>query len=153
MGRIVCRNKNNENFRIIVGNIYKPPRNNNNNANIERFTNELKPVLQFLEKENCDLALAGDWNINLLLLNERLKFQTFFDEMTNCSLYPKITYPARIGNQSCTLIDNIFCKLSHNTSNTNSGIFLIVFRITSHAWCLLIYTVNPSNNHLDLLKR
>ena len=25
--------KNNDDFRIIVGNIYKPPRNNNNNAN------------------------------------------------------------------------------------------------------------------------
>ena len=127
--------KSSDNFRIIVGNIYKPPRNNNNNANIEKFTSELKPTLQILDRENCDLALAGDYNINLLLLNERLKFQTFFDEMTNCSLYPKITYPTRIGNQSCTLIDNIFCKLSHNTSSSNSGI--IYSSISDHFPCLV----------------
>ena len=140
--------KNNNNFRIIIGNIYKPPRNNNNNANIEQFTNELKPILQKIDKEKCDVALAGDWNINLLLLNERLKFQKFFDELTNCSLFPKITYPTRIGNQRCTLIDNIFCKLTENTSNSVAGV--IWSDISDHFPCLVAIKLhNKSDNSVS----
>ena len=39
--------------KITLGNIYKPPRNNNNNTNIETFTNQLSPTISQLEKENC----------------------------------------------------------------------------------------------------
>ena len=145
--------KNSNNFRIIIGNIYKPPRNNNNNANIERFTKEFKPILQKIDKENCDIALAGDWNINLLLLNERIKFQNFFDEMTNCSLFPKITYPTRISNQKCTLIDNIFCKFTQNTSNSVAGI--IWSDISDHFPCLVAIKLNDKINDTppNLIKR
>ena len=127
--------RDNDGFRIMIGNIYKPPRNNNNNANIERFTTELKPVLKSLENEKCDVALAGDYNINLLQLNEKLKFQAFFDELTNCSLFPKITLPTRISNSSCTLIDNIFCKLTQNTISSHSGI--IYSNISDHFPCFV----------------
>ena len=113
---------NESDYRMIIGNIYKPPRNNNDNRNIDRFIKELRPYLTELNKQGCDLALAGDFNINLLLINERLKFQEFFDEMTSHSLFPKITFPTRIGQQSCTLIDNVFCKLTQNTLHSNSGI-------------------------------
>ena len=34
---------------IIIGNIYKPPKNNNNNDNIQQFMNELDPVLAKLD--------------------------------------------------------------------------------------------------------
>ena len=107
---------------IIVGNIYKPPRNNNNNENIDQFLRELDPLLQKLDTMNYDIALAGDYNINLLKINERLKFSEFFDKMLSHSLYPKITLPTRIGVRSATLIDNIYCKLSPNTIDSSAGI-------------------------------
>lgn len=116
--------------RIIVGNIYKPPRNNNNNTNIECFINEITPVLKILNENGCDVALAGDYNINLLQLGERQKYCDFFDLMLSNSLYPKITFPTRISNQSCTLIDNIYCKLSQNTLNSKAGV--IFSHISDH---------------------
>ena len=116
--------------RIIVGNIYKPPRNNNNNANIECFINEIAPVLKILNDNGCDVALAGDYNINLLQLEERQKYCDFFDLMLSHSLYPKITFPTRIGTQSCTLIDNIYCKLSQNTLHSKAGV--IFSHISDH---------------------
>ena len=122
-------------FHLVLGNIYKPPRNNNNNANIERFTNELKPILNTISKLECDIALAGDYNINLLQLHERLKFQQFFDELLSHSLYPKITFPTRLGTQSSTLIDNIYCKLSQNTVNSEAGI--ICSNISDHFPCFV----------------
>ena len=113
---------NERNFRMILCNIYKPPRNNNNNHNIECFTRELIPKLKLIDELNCEIALAGDFDIDLLKLHERLKFQALFDDLTNLSLFPKITLPTRIGTQSSTLIDNIYCKLTHRTINTKAGI-------------------------------
>ena len=122
---------------MVLGNIYKPPRNNNDNSNIDRFIRELHPKLELLDKSGCDLALAGDFNINLLHLNDRLKFQEFFDELTNFSLFPKITFPTRIGKQSSTLIDNIYCKLTQNTTYSNAGI--IFTDISDHFPCFVSF--------------
>ena len=71
---------------ITIGNIYKPPHKNNNNANIERFVEEISPIINTLQKENKYAAIVGDFNINLLQINEREKFEEFFDLMcTNIS--------------------------------------------------------------------
>ena len=128
------------NFRIMICNIYKPPRNNNDNKNIERFTKELIPKLRKIDSLGCDMAVPGDFNINLLKLHEKLKFQEIFDELTNISLFPKITLPTRIGTQSSTLIDNIYCKLTHRTANTRSGI--VYSGISDHFPCFVSLDLN-----------
>ena len=112
----------NTDSHLIIGNVYKPPRNNNNNTNIECFIKELDPILESLSKRSCDLCLTGDYNIDLLKICQRSKFTDFFDKMLSHSLYPKITFPTRISSHSCTLIDNIYCKLSNNTINSEAGI-------------------------------
>ena len=56
---------------ITISNIYKPPHNNNNNANIERFIEEISPIINTLQKENKYAAIVVDFNINLLQINER----------------------------------------------------------------------------------
>ena len=60
---------------ITIGNIYKPP-HNNNNANIERFIQEISPLINTLQKENKYAAIVGDFNINLLQITEREKFSS-----------------------------------------------------------------------------
>ena len=111
--------KTSDGFRMIVSNIYKPPRKY---TDIDQFNKEIRPVLEKIKKESCDSVFAGDFNINLLELNDKLKFQEFFDQMTSYSFYPKITLPTRIGKRSSTLIDNIYCKMTQNTTMSNSGI-------------------------------
>ena len=111
--------KTTDGFRMIVSNIYKPPRKY---IEIDQFTKEIRPVLEKIKKESCDSVFAGDFNMNLLQLNEKLKFQEFFDQMTSYSFYPKITLPTRIAKRSSTLIDNIYCKLTQNTTMSSSGI-------------------------------
>ena len=49
--------------------------------------------------------------------------------MTN-GFVPKITLPTRLTNNTGTLIDNNFCKLSDNFSKTTSGI--IINRLSDH---------------------
>ena len=53
------------------------PQDNNNNTTIENFINESISVITELGK-GCNTALAvGDFNINLLQLNEREKYANF----------------------------------------------------------------------------
>ena len=108
--------------KVIVGNIYKPPRNNNDNNNIQQFINEITPILQSYDSRKNDIMLAGDYNINLLKINERQLFADFLELMMTHSFFPKITLPTRFSMHSCSLLDNIFCKLSPNTIKTSSGI-------------------------------
>ena len=48
------------NNKIIVGNIYKPPRDNNNPANINIFMAELEPIIQELSSSNTEVLICGD---------------------------------------------------------------------------------------------
>ena len=61
-------------FTGLVGNIYRPPHNNNNNANIK----EISTIINKLQKENKYATIVDDFNINLLQINEREKFDEFF---------------------------------------------------------------------------
>ena len=120
---------------ILVGNIYKPPKNNNNNTNIAKFIEELTPILNQVENINSDIIIGGDFNINLLKLNERLKFSEYFDLFISHSFFPKITLPTRIGSNSCTLIDNIYCRFSSPSRESYAGI--IYSGVSDHFPCFV----------------
>ena len=113
------------NNKIIIGNIYKPPRDNNNPANIKAFITELEPIIQELSSSNTEVLVCGDYNINLLKLTGEAHFSDFFEMMLGHSFYPKITLPTRLNNSSgATLIDNVYCKLSSCSISTCAGIIL-----------------------------
>jgi hypothetical protein len=106
----------------MLGNIYKPPKSNNNLENVNQFLSELEPILADLVNCNNEIIVSGDFNLDLLKLHNRLTSANFIQKMLSYGLMPKITLPTRIGTHSATLIDNIFCKFTKNTINTDSGI-------------------------------
>ena len=111
--------------KIIVGNIYKTPKDNNNSVNVKGFVSQIEPILSYLGDTNSEVLICGDYNINLLKVNSEPHFSYFFDTMLTHSLFPKITFPTRVNNSSgATLIDNIFCKLSPTTLQIKAGILL-----------------------------
>ena len=71
-----------------IGNIYRPPHDNNNNVNIQQFISELSPIKAILQSENTNASIVGDFNINLLQISEREKFGDFCDLMSTIS-FPK----------------------------------------------------------------
>ena len=97
---------------LTICNIYRPPHDNNSNDNISKFLSELSPVLDILQRENTYAAVVGDFNINLLQINEREKFEDFFDLMCTNSFYPKITLPTRFYKHSCNLDTKIRTKIT-----------------------------------------
>ena len=46
--------------KITLGNIYRPPKDNNNNTNIETFINELAPLINRFGKEKTTNIIVGD---------------------------------------------------------------------------------------------
>ncbi len=106
---------------IILGNIYRPPRDDTN-ENCQIFIDEFSPIIANLSKKNTEVIIAGDTNVNLLKLNEKEVYSDFFDLLTHHSFYPKITLPTRFSNTRGTLIDNVFCKLTDTTINSSAGI-------------------------------
>ena len=69
-----------------------------------------------------DVVIAGDYNINLLKIQEVPHFLDFFEFMANHSFYPKITLPTRLAKYSSSLIDNYYCKISQNLLISECGI-------------------------------
>ena len=132
------------NFHIILGNIYKPPKDNNNNANIEAFITELSPKILHLHKTKSDVILVGDFNINLLQIKTRPIYSEFFNLLTTNNFHPCITYPTRLTDNSGSLIDNIFLRSKTNHSFRSSGI--ILSDISDHLPC---YTLINRNIHLQ----
>ena len=72
------------------------------------FGNFSKIILKKLKNERSAVIIGGDFNINLLRLNEREKFQEFYDMFVTDNLYPEITLPTRFSKNNATLIDQIF---------------------------------------------
>ena len=63
---------------LTIGNMNRPPHDNNNDKNIEKFIDEISPIIDIIQKENNYAAIVGDFNINLLQVNEREKYAEFF---------------------------------------------------------------------------
>lgn len=128
-GMIVQINGGNLSKSITIGNIYKPPQTSNDNLNA--FINEFTSIISSMENNcNNNLIIAGDFNINLLKLNENDTYCNFFDTIISHSLYPQITLPTRFTRTNGTLIDNFFCKLNKSILESTAGI--LIKKISDH---------------------
>ena len=110
---------------LTLGNIYRPPRNVN--ENYEKFIEEVTPILTHLLNHKHECVLVGDFNINLIKITEKEAFSKFYDTIITNSFIPTITYPTRFSNTNGTIIDNALCKLSDVSLNSTSGIFVDQF--------------------------
>ena len=83
---------------FVIGNIYRPPYNNNNEDNINTFISELNPIIGKLNDSNRNIIIAAHFNINLLHINmcNKEHLGNFLDMMLGYSLFPKITHPTTI---------------------------------------------------------
>ena len=85
-----------------------------------------------VDKNSC--AVVGDFNINLLKINEREVYSEYFDLMVGSGFFPQISLPTRFSKKSCTLIDQIFIRNNERKPNTHSGIWLGA--LSDHLACI-----------------
>ena len=108
------------NTKLVLGNIYRLPRETN--TDYEHFMNEFDLIYQQINRNSPNIALFGDFNIDLLKIKDKPKCNDFFELMVSYGLIPKITLPTRLSRSTATLIDNAFCKISREFSKTTCGI-------------------------------
>ena len=102
--------KNSNSKNIICGCIYRHPR-----QDVTKFLDHLDSTLCKLSKENKELYLCGDFNIDLLKIDSVNHNLQFFNLLNSNGLLPLILHPSRVvEGQVPSLIDNIF---SNNINN------------------------------------
>ena len=104
---VVIRNDKRENIIIGCIHIPTPPPPHHNNFN--EFVHYITTTLNELNKENKEIYICGDLNIDLLKYEHDLKLQEFYNLSSN-GFIPHITLPTRITDTSMCIIDNIYTK-------------------------------------------
>ena len=88
--------------------------------------------------------LAGNYNIDLLKINEKQLFLTFHDTLLSYHYIPKITLPTRLSNTTATLIDHLFCSLPLEL--LQSGTAIITTPISDHLPYFILLNCNISKH-------
>ena len=132
-----------------IGNRYRSPRTRNEDLKV--FIDEFTPIISRLDNCNNDIIIAGDFNINLLKLNENDMFSSFFDTVISHSLYPQITLPTRFTRTNGTLIDNLFCRLHKSILENTAGI--LTKRFSDHQpYFMIMHNTEKLHPHPKYVK-
>ena len=112
---VEIKNKNSKN--IVCGCIYRHPRRLKDD--LDAFNKYIDTTLKKLVCEKKEIYLCGDFNIDLLKMNEVEKYLEFYTNLNGHGLLPFIIQPTRVvDSQVPSLIDNIF---STNISDSVLG--------------------------------
>ena len=110
MGGLVIKilSNNNSSKNIFICNTYRPPKDNFTYENMNKYADELNLMLLDLNRTGSIILLLGDFNIDLLKLNDKILIKDYLDNFFSQGFYPLITLPTRVTETSATLIDNVF---------------------------------------------
>ncbi len=98
--------------------MYRPPRDIiDNKYYYHTFFSELVPTLTQFNNSKSEVVIAGDFNLDLLKLNENNIVSNFFDTITSEMFHPTSTLPARFSDKRCTLLVIKSCNNELNNRN------------------------------------
>ena len=123
-----------------ISNIYRPPEKYI--EELDRFIEEFEIFLTIIKRYKKSAFIRGDLNINLLVITNNRRFNTYFESIIAKGFFPRITLPTRIQASSCTLIDNILTNNIDETTQSKSG--LLVNDISDHK---ILFTYQINNSH------
>ena len=110
--------KNTKSKNIVCGCIYRHPR-----YDLDEFLRYITKCLEILSKENKEVYIAGDFNIDLLKLDNFPSYLEFYNLMTSNGFLSQIINPTRVTTNTSTIIDNIYSNCHEN--NQYSGNILL----------------------------
>ena len=98
--------KNKRNKNILCGCVYRHPK-----YDLSEFMIYLETSLKKVVNENKEVYICGDFNIDLLKVDEINNYQIYYNLICSFGFLPLIIQPIRVvDNQTPSLIDNIFCN-------------------------------------------
>jgi hypothetical protein len=127
----------NNHKNIIIGEIYRVP-----GTSEKTFLNEYRQLLNIISKENKQLIIGTDQNIDYLKINTVANSSELLEINLDYKILPTVTRPTRITHTSATLIDNINIS-AELCSHYKTGI--IVTDISDHFPCITL--LGKSNNN------
>jgi len=86
---------------FLMGVIYRPP-----GLNLDLFNTEIESLLSAVSRKNKEVVLVGDFNKDLLKIDEHKASNTFYNCLISHHFLPAITRPTRVTPHSSPLIDN-----------------------------------------------
>ena len=96
--------KNTRNKNILRGCIYRHPKHDRS-----EFMIYLETSLKNVSSENKEVNICGDFNVDLLKINEINNYQLYYNLICSFGFLPLIIQPTRVvDNQTPSLIDHIF---------------------------------------------
>ena len=115
------------------------------------FNNHLNQMLEKVSKEQKQIFLLGNFNINLLNYNIHQPTNDFLDSLASNSIIPYFLQPTRLTSHSKTLIDNIFSNIRSSEISGN-----LTATISDHLPQFLFtpnILLNPSYNRSNIFER
>ena len=95
-------NKNSKN--MICGSLYRHP-----NYDMTDFMMYMESTLKTIASEDKEIYICGDFNVDLLKLNDNENYHIFYNLLNSYGFLPLILHPTRVvDNQVPSIIDNIF---------------------------------------------
>ena len=99
---------NTKSRNFLVGVIYRHPLGKNV-TDIDPFLSHMKKIMMISKKENKEMIIMGDFNLDFIKLESRPHVNLFLETMLSNFFYPHIVQPTRFSDDSnYSLIDNIF---------------------------------------------
>ena len=132
-----------KNKHIIIGTVYRP--NTPPKADVDIFSNtmhELQGIIH-VHRENKDVCIMGDINIDLLQYSNHYKTNDYTEAIFSQGYLPLITKPTRLTSHSATLIYHIYTNTCSRSSEITSGI--IVTDISDHFGIFSIIQLTTHN--------
>ena len=87
--------------KYIIGNSYRRPSGSIDELLL--FNKEFALLLNKLQANSHKSYICGDFNINLLKINDSEHYNAFFENVTSTGFFPQITMPTRLSDDSNTL--------------------------------------------------
>lgn len=93
--------------KFVTGIVYRPP-----NSSFENFLESIEEILSILNTLHLKCYLMGDFNVNMLLLNDNVI--NYINLFQSCNYTQTITKPTRVTNRSATLLDQVWTNDMYN---------------------------------------
>ena len=93
--------------KVVIGVIYKPPE-----STTDTFVAHFSDVLGIISKERKQCILMGDFNLDLIKVDNNNQTKDFVHSLYTNAFYPTISKPTRVTEHSATLLDNIITNIT-----------------------------------------
>ena len=125
-----------------IGCVYRPP-----NTNHDEFLEIFESVTSLLRNIQGESILLGDFNYDMLKIQNDSRCSDFYDNVCSSSLIPVISKPTHHTTDSFSILDNIFVS---KITEYKSGI--MKFDVSDHMPIFIVYDNIFYNPPVDMKK-